>query len=406
MFFQKVAAWIFGYVVISIRGQHIERLINMAISRGIILWDLVWVSDQELLAKIRLSGFRPLRFIAKRTGTRFSLVSRRGLPFRMAFLKKRQVLPIGALIFIIALYTLSSFVWSVDIEGEVDVSKNSIQKVLQQEGVKPGKYKGDIDIKALEKKLVLEVPEISWAAVELRGTKLIVKVVEKTLVKDKERDDPAHVVAKKKGLVTEVLVLQGMPMVEEGETVRKGQILISGEVYPEGGPFVEPDEESKPVQPTWVSARGMVKAKVWYQIYAEQDLEEKGVKESGKQVERISIKWLGKELIIRGPKNIGFNKYDLKKHERPLFQSRNFSLPIEVIQSTYTELVPYANKWTRDEALKLARDKAKSEVNKILPPKGKILKQEVRILDTNEPVARVELVAEILEDIGEVQFLK
>lgn len=406
MFFQKVAAWIFGYVVISIRGQHIERLINMAISRGIILWDLVWVSDQELLAKIRLSGFRPLRFIAKRTGTRFSLVSRRGLPFRMAFLKKRQVLPIGALIFIIALYTLSSFVWSVDIEGEVDISKNSIQKVLQQEGVKPGKYKGDIDIKALEKKLVLEVPEISWAAVELRGTKLIVKVVEKTLAKDKERDDPAHVVAKKKGLVTEVLVLQGMPMVEEGETVRKGQILISGEVYPEGGPFVDPDEESKPVQPTWVSARGMVKAKVWYQIYAEQALEEKGVKESGKQVERMSIKWLGKEIIIRGPKNIGFNKYDLKKHGRPLFQSRNFSLSIEVIQSTYTELVPYADKWTRDEALKLARDKAKAEVNKILPPKGKILKQEIRILDTNEPVARVELVVEILEDIGEVQFLK
>ena len=99
-----------GYLVIRLCGPYPERVINMAMSRGIGIWDIIQEKEGCLLFKIRLGGFKALRFLVRRTGCRMRIVRKRGLPFIIRRAGKRKVLVLGAVFFCLVLYVFNTFV--------------------------------------------------------------------------------------------------------------------------------------------------------------------------------------------------------------------------------------------------------------------------------------------------------
>ena len=92
-----------------------------------------------------------------------------------------------------------------------------------------GARKAKIDTSAVEKELVERFPELSWASVNMYGSKAEVEVREAE--KSPEIEDtktPSNLVAKKDGMVVLVKGYRGTNKVKEGDVVVKGDILISG----------------------------------------------------------------------------------------------------------------------------------------------------------------------------------
>jgi small GTP-binding protein len=114
-----------------------------------------------------------------------------------------------------------------------------------------------------------QLPEVSFVEVNIQP-RAKVKVVEKKTPAPSQ--GPCHIVAKKEGVIDSILVLEGQGMVKEGDLVKKGQVLISGAIYP---PLPEPDpakpepqlSDQKPV--SFVNAQGVVYGKYWYRFYGE-----------------------------------------------------------------------------------------------------------------------------------------
>ena len=84
-------------------------------------------------------------------------------------------------------------------------------------------------MQALINKIRLEREDVAWVGMEMKGTNLIVKVVEA----DKKpeiinEDEYCNIVAKKDGIVTKVKAQNGTPIVSEGTTVKKGDVLVQG----------------------------------------------------------------------------------------------------------------------------------------------------------------------------------
>lgn len=145
---------------------------------------------------------------------------------------KRPVALITASLFVILFFLSSLLVWDVRIEGvEVDVEKE-IRRELDLAGLKIGKPWFKIDKDDVETKLLLKSESVSWININRRGTVAYVSVIEKVNHDEQEeRRGYANVVAERDCIIEEITVISGYATVKVGDTVRAGQILISG-VYP------------------------------------------------------------------------------------------------------------------------------------------------------------------------------
>ncbi len=406
MFILRLINFLTGYVTLLVQSDAPEKLINLAAGRGILLWDVQMPAEGRVFLKIRLSAVKPFKHIARKTGSRFEIYERRGLPFLLARLKRRKALVAGGVFFLLAIYFLSSFVWFVEVSGNQRIAEYDIIKAAEAAGLERGTPRWKLNVGAVEKRIQEQLPVLSWVGVYIRGTKAEIKVVEKTLAEEKEAGF-SHVVAAKAGLVEDVLVLKGHPAVKKGDTVAPGQVLISGIVPPPEASAPEQEgaeKEAKPAppEPAYVDARGIVRARVWYEEYGEAPLVEKGKRYTGRVVTKLWIKIGEKEIILKGPPEVPFALYQQERFTKKVPEWRNLRPGVELITVKYRELQDYTITRSRAQAVQLAKEKALAGIKQKLPESAIILRERVEELVVNQPenVARVRAYLETLEDIG------
>ena len=404
MFAFRLFSFLAGCVTLLVRSEHPEKFINLAASRGIFLWDLRVLADGRLAVRVRLSAVKPLRHVARKTGSSFRIGRREGLPFLLARLKRRRALAGGLLLFFLGLYILSSFVWFIDVTGTRRVSAAQVKEAAAQAGLERGTPRWKINVGSLEREIQDRLPALSWVGVYIKGTRVEIQVVEKTLVEEKE-EGFSHVVAAKAGLVEDVLVLKGHPAVKEGDTVVPGQVLISGIIPPPetAGPEGKEKEPAPEQKPVCVAARGIVRARVWYEGYGEALLTERESGPTGRASFRVCMKIGGKEIILKGSPEIPFPHYRTEKVVKKISPWRNLTPDVELIFEKFSELQERTVTRTKEQALLLAKEKALAGVKQNLPRGAIILNERVEELVTPQPEDLVRLRAqlEVIEDIGE-----
>jgi len=403
MLLLKLWSFISGTITLVVQGTGLEKFINMAVSRGIHLWDITRLGPDRMQVKVRLSGFRPLRHIGRRSQCRIHVQGKGGVPFIFSRLKRRRMLGLGAITFLVTLFVFSSLIWSIEITGSKNIPPQRIIQAAESGGVKIGTAKWQIDTEILEKHIRREIPELAFVGVEIRGTRIIIDVAEKKFANPQDKR-PAHLVAAKKGMIKEILVVAGQPMVKEGDIVHKGQVLISGVITPEVPQQVYGQGELVPKPPQevkYVKAKGIIRARTWYKGYGEGKVINTGTKLSGRNIERLSIKIGTKEIILRGPEKIPFKQYRYKAVTKTPAGWRNIKIPVEVISTIYYELIPFREDVGRDGARSLAEQQAMEAIEKRMLPGARIIDRQVTEVDTgDENLVRVSITIEAVENIG------
>jgi similar to stage IV sporulation protein len=121
------------------------------------------------------------------------------------------------------------FVWGFEVTGNDTVPDEVILRALEKEGVAVGCRGLAINQERLRNHVLLELKDVSWLAVNVKGCVAHVQVVERHRPPEiVPCGVPANVVAARDGLVTEVEALGGRAEVLPGTTVTRGQLLISG----------------------------------------------------------------------------------------------------------------------------------------------------------------------------------
>lgn len=86
-----IIRYVRGYLQIRVSGSSVERFLNACSHRGIYLWGLRPVG-QAYEMNITIKGFRQLKPVLRKTGTRVVIIKRTGLPFRTVMLSMTQSL--------------------------------------------------------------------------------------------------------------------------------------------------------------------------------------------------------------------------------------------------------------------------------------------------------------------------
>mgnify|MGYP006070973663 FL=1 len=253
MLFKILINFLFGYLNIELEGYYIERFINTCISKNIFLWGIKRTKSTILFANIGAGDFKQAAKIAKKHGCRIKIKSKSGLPFIVKKYKKRKIFFILLFLVIIGIYTLSKFVWNIEITGNTKVDSNEILSALEEDGLKVGVLKSKVNTDEIINKIRYQREDIAWIGIELDGTNAIVKIVEADSKPEIiDENDYCNIIATKDAVIEKISAQNGTLMVKEGDTVKKGDVLIGGWM------------EGKYTGKNYVNANGEVKAKVIY----------------------------------------------------------------------------------------------------------------------------------------------
>lgn len=236
-----------GYVIFRGVGGFTERFINLCNFNGIIIRDVVF-SDNFFTAKCNTGDYRKLRHISKKSGVKLSLLTKSGLIFDLKEKKERKGLLLGMMFFFLFFLIMSNFVWTVDVSGNEQISKEDILSLGKKHGIFVGTYKPTFNETAAASALALENNNLlDWAAINIKGSRAVIEVREqKKSIRNQDNEIPSNLVADFDGVIISAEVFSGTGCISEGMGIGKGDLLISG------------TEENEDLSVSFVKANGRI----------------------------------------------------------------------------------------------------------------------------------------------------
>ncbi len=386
-----------GYCRVVLSGANQERFLNLCVGKQILLWNLKKEGSHYIFCVSR-GGYKELSEIAKKTGSTFRCVYKKGLPYLFYRYKKRKVLLLTVLFCGAVFLGMSCFIWQVQAVGSYSHSEEEILDYLKEQGIYSGTKISKISCAKLEEQIRKDFVDIAWVSCERKGTLLKVRIKEtldsQAQKKEEKEETPCNLIASKAGKIDSILVRSGSAMVKPGDKVKAGDVLISGIVEIR-------DDAGEVAEETMVRAQG--------DIYAISKIKYKDVFPLIYYKKRYTGKTeKGYRLLINGytlklpEKRSSYADYDEQVSEKMLHIGPQFYLPVSLYVITRVQCQVTQGQYSETEAKKEAKKRLSLFLKEYERKGVVILKNNVKIdSDKNECTAKG--IIRIKERVGKIQ---
>jgi len=220
---------IFGYREFVIENEDLKRTIKIFLRNKI---SVKFNANRFIVSEWKARKIKTLLD----TRVRFSMSEMRGMG-GYVYKNRTRVGVICALVISMLLAILSpSLVWDVRVVGELSEKENEIIEELDEAGLSVGKLWCFIDKSEVEVKLLKDSELVSWININRRGGVAYVSVTEKEINPlPPKKEGYSNVVATCDAVIEEIRVGKGVARVKVGDSVKKGDLLISGILPAEAG---------------------------------------------------------------------------------------------------------------------------------------------------------------------------
>lgn len=218
-----------GQVRVRITSGSVERIMNVLITKGIVLNEVTLIDSLTIELTILRRTYRILRREIQRHGDKIEIIERYGLYWRIKAIVHRPVLITGIVLYIILSVYLPTRVLFVDVEGNNLIDKEMIITQAETCGIHFGASRKSVRNEHVKNALLSAVPQLQWVGVNTFGCVAVISVQERT-----ETDFESAVtgiqsiVARYDSVVKSVVSTKGNVMCQPGQAVKAGQVLISG----------------------------------------------------------------------------------------------------------------------------------------------------------------------------------
>lgn len=387
MFFKVLLNYLFGYVNITIEGFFVERFINNCINRKIFLWAIKRKNTTLITANISIRQFKKIRTIAKKTNCKININSKKGLPIILHRYRKRKILLILLIPILLSVLTSSLYIWNIEIVGLNNIKQEELIVQLKEEGIDIGKKKSNIDTKSVISNIRLKRKDISWMSVDLKGTNVIITIVESEKKPDMvDENKYCNIIADKKGIITKISADRGTIVAKVGDIIEEGDVLIGG--YMEG----------KYTGTRYVHAKGDVKARIWYTKKMESGFVREIIEETGNKKNIYSINFNNFKInLYKSLPN--FENYDTINETKKIKLFNNFYLPITIEKTTYIEQKKTMITYGKEELQEILISKLQEQFIQDGIENLNVINKIVNFYDKNSSI-EIEMTYEVEENIG------
>lgn len=393
---RKLFNFLLGSARIRVTGRFPERIINLCAQNRVEFWAVDWHDEHAVSFTLRSRNLSDVRRLAEKMQGEVTLLRHTGLPVFASKFRKRYGFLTGLCLALITAAVLSQFVLTVEVTGNETVSTQTVLQYLRRHGVRPGAFAPGLDRRQIEQEILLECRELSWMTINLHGTKVQVQVRERDEA-PKRIDESGffHIAARADGIVSRVEPELGDALVQEGDIVARGEILISGTVTME-----PPQYSDLPERYYHLRARGRVWARTWRELTAAIPAQASVKQLTGRDWSVWSVNFFGKRVEFFGNSSISKAECDRITKVRRFTLPGGDWLPVWLQRDVYREYETAALPVEQNAAQQLLEQALTQRLKHMLGEDGRILNTrfQTRIADG---LIYVSMSAECEEEIGQ-----
>lgn len=217
-----------GSMLVEVTSAEPEVTLNTILQARIPISGVVQKSELTFQFSIRRQDLKLLESQVRRIDSKLIIVKWQGIYWRLKALWKRPVL----LCLLVLLFTVTIFlptrILFVRVEGNQNLPSRQILSAAEFSGIRFGASRKQVRSEKIKNALLSQLPQLQWAGVNTSGCTAVISVRERT-EEQKQRDIAfSNLVATQDGYILSQIILQGTPMFSTGESVIRGQVLISG----------------------------------------------------------------------------------------------------------------------------------------------------------------------------------
>ncbi|MBO4423215.1 MAG: sporulation protein YqfD [Clostridia bacterium] len=255
---------------------------------------------------------------------------------------RRPGIYIGVVIFILGLVFSDMVIWDVRYVPGGGEDLDRIAAAVAESGIKSGALKSAADRASAENLILLNCPDVSYADVSISGGVVTVTTDERRLFVKRSDTGNADLRASDDGYVLRYETYAGRTVCEKGQTVKKGDVLISGtyDTFHHGA--------------VTVKARGRVYALVCRRFELECPDTEYEKTYTGKSLKRTSFVLFSSCIGPEG--DCDPDEYEKDVYENDITVFETVTLPIKIRRNVFRQYRLEKRRISRGEAEKKLLD--------------------------------------------------
>ncbi len=320
----KLSDRILGSIFVELKAAIPESVLNACNQHGLNLRNVERIDACTIRFRVNDQDWEMVQKIASSVQAEWTVLKRSGGSQGRRVLYRRRALLISIMTGALFLVWSNLHIWRIEVEGCRDLTKAKVLRALEDSGVIEGIWWPGLSTDSIRSEMLLKVPELAWMTVNVSGSRAIVYVVERIEKPEiYHANDAADIVAAADGIISEITVLNGHPLVSCGGAVLKGEILVTGSL----------DSLSHPTR--YVRAEAEVYADTWYE-WTSVEPEVASIKGRITHTKNRFAIAIGKKRVnLYGKSRKALDGYDKIVHEYRMGVEGLFALPIRLIREEY-----------------------------------------------------------------------
>ena len=368
-----------NYFWIEIKGKNPKRFLMELIKQKICI-ETVKYKQKSIYLKVSYTEYQKIKKL--KTIYEINIIKTVGKQRAINIIKKYKTQILSLLLSIVLCIILSKLILVINIDTENKQIKQIIKDTLTENNITLySKQKSYKELNKISKTIKQNnINKIEWVELSRKGTILNIKVIER-VVNDNTKDNSyKDIVASKNGYIKKIYSRKGQLLKNIDDYVKKGDIIISGNIY----------RNEEVIEK--VKAEGKVYAEVWYIIKLNESLTHQKLEKEEAGTKRLILKTNNKEITLFKIKK----KVKVEK-QKQLFKGATCNIIITEQQNQKQIKEKYSTNTLTNILLK----KAEKALKKTLQQDEYIIKQKTLKKYTKNDKMYIEVFFKTYENIAQ-----
>ena len=298
-----------GTITLRIIGACPEEFLMRLVNAGVRFRN--YRKEDELTAYLVIPAEKisTARAAAKKTMCQMEVAGVSGLIPGIRAMGLRILMPIWLVLLTLGVFWLQGHMLFFRVEGNTTLPDLVILDALEQCGVGFFTPEDQVDLNLLKNQMISRLVVVR----EREGKPILVG-----------RAAPANILAAKAGLITSVTATGGSQVIQPGDFVTKGQLLISGVTNLDKTLMIS-------------RAEGEVYARTWNALDAVTADELAYKRRTGRETRAFAVTFGKKKIKFYKTSGISYGNYDKMTTEKPLTLPGGYTLPVSLTVTVFRE---------------------------------------------------------------------
>lgn len=275
-----------------------------------------------------------------------------------------------------------------------------MEERLRHYGIVPGAWIYSIDnTDEIQQMIQNDIPELLYVGIKKKGKTFIVEGIEKQLVVKENEPKKRHLVAEKNGVIEKMFIKRGDPVVRINDYVKRGDLLVSGELSKALDEGKEEEGER-----LIVAAEGRVYATTWYEVTVASSLLLANERLTGEQKRSFSIQ-IGPYILPLPSINQVAIDEQYREENWQEFSILGKKLPIKLLEKIVYNQNILTDVRTLEDAKQVAINEAINRLKLSLGQDAKIKKYYVLHETIDNGKVKLYLYISVLENIAKERLI-